>query len=194
VVDVVPFVALHGSTPAEAIAARNSFAHWFADVHGVPCFLYGAERTLPEVRRHAFHALAPDTGPILAHPTAGATAVGQRAVLVAYNVWVAGTDLAGARRLAAQVRDSHIRALGLQVGERLQVSMNLIDPLGRGPAAAFDAVADVARGVGAVVEGAELVGLLPEAVLRAVPPDRWPELDLAEDRTIEARLEGAGLR
>lgn len=194
VVDVVPFVALRGSTPGEAVAARNAFAHWFADVHGVPCFLYGAERTLPDVRRHAFHALAPDTGPILAHPTAGAAAVGQRAVLVAYNVWVAGTDLAGAQRLAAQVRDSHIRALGLQVGDRLQVSMNLIDPLGKGPAAAFDAVADLAHAAGASVEGAELVGLLPEAVLRGVPRDRWPALDLADDRTIEARLESAGLQ
>lgn len=189
VVDVVPFVALAGSTVRDAVAARNAFAHWFADEHGVPCFVYGAERTLPEVRRHAFGSLAPATGPILPHPTAGATAVGQRAVLVAYNVWVRGTDLAGARALAATVRGPAIRALGLQVGDRLQVSMNLVDPRSIGPAAAFDAVSAAADAAGAAVEGAELVGLLPAAVLEAVPPRRWAELDLAPDRTIEARLD-----
>jgi glutamate formiminotransferase len=104
VVDVVPFVALDGSSDDDARAARDAFARWFAEVHGVPCFLYGPERTLPEVRRGAFTLLPPDTGPPAPHPTAGATAVGQRPVLVAYNVWVAGTDLAGARRLAAAVR------------------------------------------------------------------------------------------
>lgn len=192
VVDVVPFVALAGSTVADAVAARDAFAHWFADEHGVPCFLYGAERTLPDVRRHAFGALAPATGPILPHPTAGATAVGQRAVLIAYNAWVRGTDLEGARRLAAAVRGPAIRALGLQVGDRLQVSMNLIDPRSTGPAAALDAVAAAGREAGAAVEGAELVGLLPEAVLEAVPRRRWAELDLAPDRTIEARLRARG--
>jgi hypothetical protein len=63
------------------------------------------------------------------------------------------------------------------------VSMNLVHPAEAGPAAAYDAVA--AR---APVRRAELVGLVPEAVLRAVDPSRWAELDLAEDRTIEARL------
>lgn len=193
VVDVVPFVALAGSSTAEAVAARNAFAHWLADTHSVPCFLYGDERTLPDVRRHAFRELAPDTGPLLAHPTAGAAAVGQRSLLVAYNVWVAGTDLAGVRAMAAAVRGPAIRALGLEVGERLQVSMNLIDPIGTGPAAAFDAVAAVAGAAGAAVTGAELVGLVPEVVLQDIPPQRWPALDLASDRTIEARLARSGL-
>jgi glutamate formiminotransferase len=192
VVDVVPFVALAGSTAADALAARDAFAAWFASRHGVPCFLYGPERTLPEVRRHAFRGLPPDVGPAAPHVTAGATAVGQRGVLVAYNVWLSGTDLATAVRLAGQVRRRGIRALGLAVGDRHQVSMNLIDPAAVGPAAAFDAVARAAAGV-AEVSGAELVGLLPRAVLDAVPTHRWAELDLAADRTIEARLEAAGL-
>jgi glutamate formiminotransferase len=101
---------------------------------------------------------------------------------------VAGTDLAGARALATAVRAPGLRTLGLAVGDRLQVSMNLIDPLVLGPADAFDRVAAAATAVGAHVEGAELVGLVPEAVLAAVPRSRWSALDLAADRTIEARL------
>jgi len=194
VVDVVPFVALHGSSDDDARAARDAFAHWFSHVHGVPCFLYGPERSLPEVRRRAFGALSPDTGPTTSHPTAGATAVGQRPVLVAYNVWVAGTDLAGVRRLAASVRGPALRALGLAVGDRWQVSMNLIEPLALGPPAAFDAVLEAASSAGAVVEGAELVGLVPDAVLQAVPRTRWAQLDLAAERTIEARLGSRGAR
>ncbi len=194
VLDVVPFVALPGSSVDSALQARNAFAHWLADHHDVPCFLYGPERALPDVRRHAFRDLAPDAGPLLAHPTAGAAAVGQRSVLIAYNVWVAGIDLDTARQLAASVRGARIRALGLAVGERFQVSMNLIDPTRVGPAVAYDAVVAAAALVGATVEGAELVGLLPQAVLADVPQPRWAELDVGPERTIEARLEARGLR
>jgi glutamate formiminotransferase len=188
VVDVVPFVALDGTSRADAIAARDAFAAWFAGAHGVPCFRYGDERTLPEVRRDAFGALAPDAGPARPHPTAGATAVGARPVLVAYNVWLADGDLAAARGIASAARGPALRALGLQVGARVQVSMNLVAPAALGPADAFDLVHRHARERGVAVEGAELVGLLPRQVLDAVPRDRWTALDLAEDRTIEARL------
>lgn len=193
VVDVVPFVALPGTSANAAVAARDAFAAWMGEVHAVPCFLYDEDRTLPEVRRTAFRSLRPDTGPPIPHATAGATAVGARPVLVAFNVWVAGTDLAGARRLANDVRRPGIRTLGLQAGDRLQVSMNLVDPYQVGPAAAFDAVAGAAAQAGAEVTGAELVGLVPDAVLRAVPHSRWEELDLADDRTIEARLDARGV-
>ncbi len=131
------------------------------------------------MRRNAFEELSPDHGPAQPHPTAGATAVGVRPVLVAYNVWVGGTDLAGARQIAAAVRTASVRALGLQVGDRLQVSMNLIEPAVTGPADAVDAVLAAAAQLGASVEGAELVGLVPDAVLRAVPEDRWDDLDLS---------------
>jgi glutamate formiminotransferase / 5-formyltetrahydrofolate cyclo-ligase len=190
VVDVVPFVPLLGSTDDDALLARDRFARWLADAHGVPCFLYGPERSLPEVRREAFRSLAPDAGPPAPHPTAGATAVGARGPLVAYNVWVTGEDLAAARRIAGAVRRPGLRALGLQVGDRLQVSMNLVEPARVGPAAAYDLVETAAAADdGATVTGVELVGLLPEAVLRAVPASRWDELDLSLDRTVEARLE-----
>jgi glutamate formiminotransferase len=194
VVDVVPFVALDGSSAGDALAARDDFARWLAHQHGVPCFLYGPERSLPEVRRRAFRDLSPDLGPRAPHPSAGATAVGQREVLVAYNVWVSGVTATSVRALATAVRTLEIRTLGLAVGDRWQISMNLVAPAVAGPAEAHDRVAALAGEHGAHVEGAELVGLVPAAVLARIPPHRFRELDLGPDRTIEARLEAAGLR
>ncbi len=183
-VDVVPFVPLGGTPAGAAMAARDGFARWAADELGVPCFFYGPERALPEVRRDAFRRLLPDTGGSAPHPTAGAMAVGARPPLVAYNLWlVPGTALAEARKVAASVRGPAVRALGLDVGGRVQVSMNLVDPGAVGPAAAYDAVAAMIE-----VEVAELVGLVPDAVLRAIPEDRWAALDLDPTRTIESRL------
>jgi glutamate formiminotransferase len=187
-VDVVPFVALGPTTPAGARAARDRFAAWAGDELGVPCFLYGPERTLPAVRRDAFRGLAPDTGPDAPHPTAGAMAVGVRPPLVAYNLWLAEPDLALARALAAELRGPAVRALGLAVGAHVQVSMNLIDPLSVGPAAVYDRVAartGIAR--------AELVGLVPAAVLDTAGEHRWDELDLAPERTIERRAADRGI-
>jgi len=185
-VDVVPFVPLDGSTMDDALAARDRFAAWAGSELGVPCFLYGPERSLPDVRRHAFTGLVPDTGPPVAHPTAGAICVGARPVLVAYNVWLAaGVDVATARRVAKEVRGPGVRALGLDVGGRAQVSMNLVDPERLTPADAYDAVA--AR---APVDRAELVGLVPPAVLAAVPTERWPELDLYVDDALPPGVAG----
>jgi glutamate formiminotransferase len=179
-VDVVPFVPLRGATLDDAVAARDRFATWAGAELGVPCFFYGPERSLPDVRRHAFTGLAPDTGPPVAHPTAGAMCVGARPALVAYNVWLAPeVDVATARRVARAVRGPRLRALGLDVGGRAQVSMNLVDPLALGPAEAYDAVAALAP-----VAGAELVGLVPRAVLDAVPVARWALLDLSPARTL----------
>ena len=208
VVDVVPFVPfdsapldsaplasaplasapLASAALAPAREARDRFGEWLAAELGVPSFRYGPERSLPEVRRRAFVDLAPDFGPAQPHPTAGATALGARPVLVAYNVWLTNDDLEEARRVATAVRGPHVRALGLPVAGRVQVSMNLIDPDVVGPDAAYDAVA--AR---APVERAELVGLIPATVLDRIPPDRWAQLDLSMDRTIESRLAASGI-
>lgn len=178
-VDVVPFVPFGASTMADAERARDDFMAWVTAELGVPALRYGEDGpTLPQVRARARVALLP-------HPTAGAVAVSARHPLVAYNVWLASPNLALARRIARELRSPGIRALGLPVGERVQVSMNLVDPLRVGPAAAYDAVA--AR---ATVAGAELVGLVPQAVLDAVAPDRWRELDLDATCSVEARLAG----
>ncbi len=187
VVDVVPFVPLEGSTLGSAVAARDRFLAWAGTELALPGFVYGPERTLPDVRRRAFVDLAPDAGPPEPHETAGAVCVGARDVLVAYNVWLAdGGDVALAGEIARAVRGPSVRALGLDVGGRTQVSMNLVDPMVVGPAEAYDAVAALAE-----VAGGELVGLLPAAVLDRVPVARWPELDLDRSRTIESRLAGS---
>jgi len=189
VVDVVPFVDLSDPAApftARSLAARDRFAHWAATELGLPCFLYGPERALPDIRRAAWRGLGPDRGPARPHPTAGATCAGARGVLVAYNLVLGTGDLALARRAAAAVRRPGLRALGFAVGARVEVSCNLTDPYRLGPVAAYDAVA---AAVGApAIAAAELVGLLPEAVLRAAPPGRWAALGIGPERTIEAAL------
>jgi glutamate formiminotransferase len=197
-VDVVPWVHLVAGKRGRlgdgrievAAAARDRFARWAAASLDLPCFLYGpgTGRTLPDLRRAAWHGLDPDVGPGRPHPTAGAACVGARPLLVAYNVWLARPDLPTARRIAAALRGPALRTLGLQVGDEVQVSCNLIDPWTVGPAAVFDAVASRVE-----VSRAELVGLLPLGVLDAIPSSRWPLLDVDPSRTIEARLERAGL-
>ncbi len=194
VIDVVPFVA-DQREPARAPAAREAFLAWIGDELGVPAFRYGPGGggddvpTLPEVRRRAFVDLAPAAGPPAPHPSAGAVCVGARPPLVAYNLWLAEPDLARARAVASEVRSPAIRALGLTVGPRVQVSLNLVRPDEVGPDRAFDLVAERVP-----VAGAELVGLLPAAVLESVPRRRWAQLDLSADRTVEWRLAHARRR
>jgi glutamate formiminotransferase / 5-formyltetrahydrofolate cyclo-ligase len=173
---------------APSLTARDDFARWAGAEMGLPCFLYGPERSLPEVRRQAWKTRPPDYGPPGPHPTAGAAAVGARPALVAYNLWLADADLGVARRVAARIRSPHVRALGLAAGDSVQVSCNLIAPWQSGPGAVFDAVAQQAG-----VARAELVGLVPLGVLESEPRRRWAELDLRPSATIEARLELAGL-
>ena len=187
--DVVPFVPLGGSSIDDAVTARDRVASRIAEELDVPCFLYGPERPLPDVRRHAFTTLAPDRGPGAPHPTAGACCVGARPPLVAFNLWLAApASLADARKVAAAIRRPGLRTLGLDIGGRPQVSCNLVDPTAVGPDVAYDLVAEHAA-----IERAELVGLLPEDVLASVPPSRWSQLDVSAARTIEARLKQAGL-
>ncbi len=206
VLDVVPFVPYEPGRPAPedlapAVTLRDAFAHWLGAQLGVPSFLYGPlpggrARSLPDVRRRAFAAggggLSPDFGPAQADPRTGATAVGARRVLVAYNVWVSSAEVA--RRVAPLVRRPEVRALGLAVGDRAQVSCNLLEPGRYGPGALYDAVFALVAQSGGEVEGAELVGLIPEGVLAAVPRHRWAELGLSSEQTIEGRLAaGAGI-
>ncbi len=186
-VDVVPFVPIAGSTMPEAVGARDAFAAWAGGNLDLPCFLYGRERTLPEIRSTAFDPLRPDSGPATPHPTAGATAVGARPPLVAYNIWLAEPDLAQARSLAAALRSKRVRALGLAVGDQVQVSINLLDPDVVGPDTVFDAVAAEVN-----IGRTELVGLTPTSTLEAIDPARWDELDLSRERTIESRLGSLG--
>jgi len=189
-VDVVPFAAHDPTSPREAMAWRDEHARWMAGELGVPCFLYGPDRSLPELRREAFASLVPDHGPPSPHPTAGATCVGARPPLVAYNLWLAPAhDLADARRVARLLRSATVRALGLALGPDVQVSCNLLAPDVTGPDHVYDAVAaEVA------IARAELVGLAPRSVLARIPRSRWAGLDLDEARTPEARLDALARR
>lgn len=192
VVDVVPFVPLEGSSMDDALAARDDFARWLAREMHVPVFLYGPDagrdRQLPEIRKWAWTRLGPDFGPPRPHPTAGATCVGARRVLVAYNVWLAApATVTAARRIAARVRYHGIRALGFDLPSGPQVSMNLVEPDRIGPREAYAIVVDECEREGVDVERAELVGLLPRAMLQRIPRDEWSRLDLDDSRTIEAR-------
>lgn len=183
IVDVVPFVPLGKSTMSDAVAARNRFAAWAAESLSLPCFLYGPERTLPAVRRSAWTTEMPHSGPLTAHPTAGAVCAGAREPLIAYNVWLDNVALDATKEIASRVRTKHIRTLGLQVGKYTQVSMNLVAPQIANPMHAVDAVRQHAE-----IHHTELVGLVPADVLNVIPQDRWEQLDLTEDRTIEWRV------
>jgi len=183
IVDVVPFVALEPSTFEDAIHARNEFARFASEELGVPCFLYGPERTLPYIRKHAFNDLLPDFGSAMPHPTAGAICVGARPILIAYNIWLKDSTLEKAKQISALLRSDSVRTLGLQVGKSAQVSMNLIDYAVTGPQQVYDIVAQHAQ-----IDRAELVGLVPARALAGIPRSRWNELDLSAEKTIESTM------
>jgi glutamate formiminotransferase len=183
VVDVVPFVPLVNSTMHDAQKARDEFAAWATEELHVPSFLYGTERTLPDIRKNAWTSLFPEVGSKVPHATAGAMCVGVREPLVAYNLWLENVDLETTRRIASVVRTASIRTLGLQVGAFTQVSVNLIQPMIAGPNDVYEAVSQHAK-----VHHAELVGLLPASVLATIPRTRWEDLDLSVERTIEWRV------
>ncbi|HYF11658.1 MAG TPA: glutamate formimidoyltransferase, partial [Actinomycetota bacterium] len=184
-VDVIPFVPLRGITMDEVAELARSFARDLADELGIPVYLYDGAATTPErtsladVRRGGFEGLRaavargerlPDHGP---HElgAAGATAVGARKPLVAFNVYLRG-DEEDAKAIAKAIRESGgglpaLRAIGFAVPERggVTVSMNLVDFEVTGLRAAFDAVAAGARERHMEMLSSEIVGLVPEAAL-----------------------------
>jgi glutamate formiminotransferase len=137
----------------------------------------------------------PDFGGPGLHPTAGATAVGAREVLVAFNVDLAGTDLETARRIAGAVRERDgglpaVRAMGVDLPGRglVQVSMNLLDHRMTPPAVAFAAVASLAERAGARVAASEIVGLVPAAALAGTDPAALRLRGFTPDLILEERL------
>jgi glutamate formiminotransferase / 5-formyltetrahydrofolate cyclo-ligase len=179
--DVAPVVwvdaAHEGAACAEALVAADQLARELE----LPVFLYGevgGGRTRAELRaggparmaeRLAAGELKPDFGPARLHPTGGATLVAARPPLVAFNLWLAGTaTLDDARATAAAIRAElpGLQALGLQLGERLQVSMNVERP----DLVSLAEVTQAVRKRVPVVE-AELVGLAPRAALDGFPAD-----------------------
>jgi glutamate formiminotransferase / formiminotetrahydrofolate cyclodeaminase len=183
--DVIPFVPLRGISMDDVVELARAFARELADELTIPVYLYDraartAERaSLAEVRRGEFEGLRdavangerlPDEGPS-ALGAAGATAVGARKPLVAFNVYLRGSE-EDAKAIAKAVRESSgglpaVRAIGFEVPERggVTVSMNLVDFEVTGLRDAFDAVSAMARERGMTVTSSEIVGLVPEAAL-----------------------------
>ena len=214
-VDVVPFVPLRDTPMAVAVAAARRLAAELATEHDLPVFLYGeaaadpGRRELPVIRRGGFEGLEaklaearwrPDYGPAAAHPSAGATVVGAREFLIAFNAELDTDDLAVARRIARRVREAGggppaLRALGVPLAHRgrVQVSMNLVDFRRTGLAEALAAVERQAAGHGARVVSTEIVGLVPRAALDGVDPRALKLAGFDDDRILESRMAVAGL-
>ncbi len=185
--DVVPFIPLDGATMDDCIALARALGERAAAELGIPIYLYEraastpARENLADVRRGEFEGLRdeiatnpqrrPDFGEARVHPTAGATAVGARPFLVAYNVYLGGKEnLQVAKDVAKALRHSsgglrYVKGLGLEVDGQAQVSMNLVDidktPLFR----AFDMVKMEAQAQGVTPTWSEVVGLVPERAL-----------------------------
>jgi glutamate formiminotransferase len=209
--DVLPFVPLDPDGMEACVATARLAARRLAAEAGIPAYLYGAaallpgREALPAVRGGGFAELvrtaavdparAPDAGGPAPHPTAGATAVGARPFLIAYNVDLASDDLGLARRIAASVRERDgglpaVRALGLRLPRRgrVQVSMNLIDWRVTPPAAAFAAVARLAAAAGVEVAASEVVGLLPRAAAAGMDPAALRLAGRLADHVLEDKL------
>lgn len=186
-VDVIPFVPLGDSTMEQCAAGAIAFAERIADRYELPVYLYAEaarsarRRQLSAIRRPGFEGLAqamadpewrPDFGPARPHPTAGATVVGARPVLIAFNIQLSTTDVSIARRMASRMRERDgglpaVQALGIDLVSQgcAQLSMNILDhrltPLWR----VWEEAQMLAASEGVSVLDSELIGLLPAAAL-----------------------------
>ena len=188
-VDVVPVVPIEGVTMAECVALARRVAQEIASRFQVPTYLYEeasanpARRNLEDIRRGEFEGLAakmasegwtPDFGPARPHPTAGASVIGARMPLIAYNINLNTDRLDVAKKIAAAVRHSgggfrFVKAAGFALKDRgiVQVSMNLTNyektPIFR----VFETVKREAERYGVTILESEIVGLVPAAALNA---------------------------
>ncbi len=210
--DVVPFVPVHGVTTAECVVLAERLGERIGDELSIPVFLYGDAARLPErqnlanVRKGQFEALRdligkdpakkPDFGPEKIHPTAGATAVGARFFLIAYNVNLATHDVPLAKAIAKAIREKDgglpgVKALGLDLADRklAQVSMNLVDYRKTSIVTVFREIERRAAEAGASVLESEIVGLVPEDAMKGF---ETKDVKLARfdenDQVIERRL------
>jgi glutamate formiminotransferase / 5-formyltetrahydrofolate cyclo-ligase len=193
--DVVPLVPLSPDDQELAFALAARLAQRFSALH-LGVFRYGdGSLGLPEVRRAIEAATPPDLGSF--HPSAGATCVGVRAPLVAFNVDLdPRTTLAEARAVAKATRTESVRALGLVLPRqgRVQISMNLTAPCAFTVEAAWRRVSQVTSEKGlSAPTGAELVGLAPAASLANLS-DELAALTGAREKVLENRILETGRR
>jgi len=186
-VDVVPFIPIDGVTMAECVALAKDVGRTVAAEFGVPVFLYEeasdnpARKNLEDIRRGQFEGLAakmaqpgwePDFGPATPHPSAGASVIGARMPLIAYNINLNTDRLDVAKKIASAIRQSsgglrYVKAMGVRLDDRnlAQVSINLTNfektPIFR----VFEMVKREADRYGVAILESEIVGLVPSAAL-----------------------------
>jgi glutamate formiminotransferase/glutamate formiminotransferase/formiminotetrahydrofolate cyclodeaminase len=186
--DVVPFVPLRGATMQDCIHLAKRVGQRVGTELEIPVFLYEQAAShrdhapLESVRRGGLQGLAfrmasdpdwtPDFGPFRLHKTAGALVIGARPPLIAFNVNLRSTDLALARSIAKDIRQSngglpHLKAIGVELASRqmVQVAMNLTDYIITPLHVAFEAVRARAAEKDVAVAGSEVIGLVPQAAL-----------------------------
>ncbi len=214
--DVLPFVPVHDLTMDSAVESARRVASQLA-AEGVPVYLYGRalrsenrsspDRSLASIRRGGFEALRegfpPGREPDLAarqwpgkpHPTAGATCVGARGILLAWNVFVEGISLEALQAIAGDLRESgggfrHLRVLALALPEtgRLQISMNLEDPDTTSPSDVFDAIVERVEAGGGKVAETEVIGMIPDPLVLPAGGDRFRLLQPGESRFLSRRV------
>jgi glutamate formiminotransferase len=188
-VDVVPFVPIEGATMADCVALAHRVGAAVAERFSLPVFLYEeaakdpARRNLEDIRRGEFEGLAsklaspgwaPDFGPARPHDTAGATVIGARMPLIAYNINLNTDRVDVAKKIAAAIRHSsgglrYVKAMGILLEERgiAQVSMNLTNYQKTPVFRVFELVKREAARYGVSILESEIVGLVPSAALLA---------------------------
>jgi glutamate formiminotransferase len=212
-VDVVPFVPIEGVTMEDCIALAKDTARAVAERFNVPVYLYEEassnplRKNLEDIRRGEFEGLAskmandgwaPDFGPSTPHPSAGASVIGARMPLIAYNINLNTDRLDVAKKIAAAVRFSsggfrYVKAMGITLADRniVQVSMNLTNfektPILR----VFEAVKREAETHGVSVLESEIVGLVPSAALVDVAISSLQLTQFRRDQILETRLRGS---
>lgn len=206
--DVVPFVPISDVTMEECVEMARRLGRRVGEDLGIPVYLYEQAATRPErqnlenIRRGQYEVLkeeigidpkrAPDFGPDNLTP-AGATVIGARPFLIAFNVYLSTDDVQIAKNIAKSVRHSsgglrYVKALGLLVEGRAQVSMNLTDYRKTPLARVVELIRNEAGRYGVTVEHSELVGLIPQEAL--IDAAVWYlQLDQFEtDQVLEQRL------
>lgn len=186
--DVLPFVPVGGTTLERCVELARKAGERIGTELGIPVYLYEAAATRParqnlaDVRRGEYEGIArelgtnpdrdPDFGPRAIHPGAGATAVGARLPLLAFNVNLGTPDVEVARRIAKAIRFQtgglrYVKALGFELKERgiVQVSMNLVNTWGTPVHRVFALIRDEAERYGVHIVGSEVVGLVCQDAL-----------------------------
>jgi glutamate formiminotransferase len=184
--DVIPFVPIEGVTIEDCVAIARKAGEEIWKRFSIPVYLYESAATTPErqnlenIRRGQFEGLReeiatkpsrrPDFGEPRLHPTAGATVVGARKALIAYNVFLNTTDVEIAKKIAKAVRFSsgglrYVKGAGFAVRGLAQVSMNLTDFEQTPIARVFEFVKREASRYGVALLSSEIVGLIPKRAL-----------------------------